>query len=61
MPGFAKGFSSAVSFNSHYNSLDNSDNIIKHKITLDKRKGLELNLSSMRTISVFLTTVRRDV
>ena len=60
-PGFGKGFPSVVSFSSHYNPLNDTDNIIMYKTTLDKRKGLEFNLSRMMIISVFLTTVKRDV
>ena len=60
-PGFGKGFPSFVSFSSRYNPLNDTDNIIMYKTTLDKRKGLEFNISSMMIISVFLTTVKRDV
>lgn len=59
-PGFGKGFPSFVSFSSRYNPLNDTDNIIMYKTTLDKRKGMEFYLSSMM-ILVFLTTVKRDV
>lgn len=61
MPGFAEGFPSVVPVNSHYNSLNDSGNIIMQRIALVKRKGLGLNLSSLMPKSVFLTTMRRDV
>lgn len=59
-PGFGKGFPILFHLVLSYNPLNDTDNIIMYKTTLDKRKGMEFYLSSVM-ILVFLTTVKRDV
>lgn len=57
MPGFAKCPPCVASFNSHYNSCNDSGNIIIPKISVGEREGL--NFGSMMPKSVFLITEKR--